>query len=179
MIFNTIYCGDTVKIHPSCFIAEGARLVGNVTVEEGASVWYNAVLRADFGEIVVGKNSSIQDCVVIHCEPNGRTEIGDGVTVGHNAVIHGALIHDNVLIGMHATILNDAEIGEGSVIGAHGLVTENMKVPPHSLVLGVPGKIVKNDLDQDDILRASAELYCELAQEHKSGKYELYRPEGC
>ncbi len=127
-----------MKIHSSCFIAENTKIIGDVTIEENSSVWYNTVIRGDENSVFIGKGTNIQDNVVIHVTEKNPVIIGKNVSVGHNAVIHAAKIGNNCLIGMNATILTGAEIGDGSLVGACTLVTENMSIPENSLVLGVP-----------------------------------------
>ena len=116
--------GSSPSLASDVFVADGAKLIGNLTIAAGASVWFNAVLRADADRIVVGENSNIQDNATIHCDPGFPCLIGREVTVGHNAIVHGCTVEDNVLIGMHATILTGATIGRDSIVGASALVTE-------------------------------------------------------
>jgi carbonic anhydrase/acetyltransferase-like protein (isoleucine patch superfamily) len=135
--------GKIPKIADSAFVSEAAYIVGDVEIGENSSVWPHAVIRGDTGHIVIGKNTAIEDCVVIHA--GGPTfefvVIGDMVNIGHGAVIHGVKIGNNVLIGMNATVLQKAEIGSYCLIGAGCVVSEGMVVPDHSFVAGVPGKI--------------------------------------
>jgi carbonic anhydrase/acetyltransferase-like protein (isoleucine patch superfamily) len=163
-----------MKIHPSCFIAENATIIGDVTIKENCSVWYNAVLRGDRSSIVIGKGTNIQDNVTIHGTDKYKVVIGENVSVGHNAVIHGGKIGNNCLIGMSATVLNNAEIGDGSLVGACTLVTQNIKIPENSLVLGVPCRIVRKDEKLVEIIIRNAEVYRELAGEYKIKKYSRY-----
>ena len=135
-------------------ICEGARVAGDVTLGKGVSVWYNAVLRGDEGAITVGENTNIQDGAVMHEE----TVVGSGCTIGHNAIVHGCTMGDNVLIGMNATVLTGAKIGHGSIIAAGALVKENAVIPPNSLVVGVPG-VVKRTIDRMDSIHAQAVKY--------------------
>ncbi|MBF9018500.1 MULTISPECIES: gamma carbonic anhydrase family protein [unclassified Oceanispirochaeta] len=125
------------------FIAASADLVGDITIAEGVSIWFNAVIRADMDSISIGKNTNIQDCSVVHTDYGFPTTLGEGVTVGHGAVIHGCTIGDNCLIGMGAVVLNGVEVGEDSLVGAGSLISQGMKIPPRSLVLGSPAKVVK------------------------------------
>lgn len=134
--------GVSPNISNSAFMAESAQIIGDVTLCEGSSVWFNAVLRGDDDKITVGKNSNIQDNCTVHCDKGFPVEIGENVTVGHNAVIHGCTVGDNSLIGMNATILNGAKIGKNCIVGAGALVTENKEFPDNSLILGVPAKKV-------------------------------------
>jgi carbonic anhydrase/acetyltransferase-like protein (isoleucine patch superfamily) len=126
---------------PSAFIAPGAIVIGNVTLGAGASVWFNSVARGDADAIVIGPSTNIQDLSMLHADPGYPCLIGQRVTVGHAALIHGATIEDDVLIGMRAIIMNGAVIGRGSVVAAGTLVPEGMIVPPGSVVMGMPGKV--------------------------------------
>ena len=131
------------QIHESAFVAEGAKIIGDVVLKANSSIWYNSVCRGDINQIIIGERSNIQDNSVIHLENDQGVIIGNDVTVGHNAIIHGCTINDGALIGMGAIIMNSAIIGRGAVIGAGAVVKENMNVPELSLVVGVPGKIIK------------------------------------
>ncbi len=132
-----------IKKGEGVFIAPGARVIGMVEIKDQASIWFNAVLRGDTDKITIGQRSNIQDNAVLHADPGDPCVIGDDCVVGHAAIVHGARLSHHVLIGMHATVLNNAEIGEFSIIGANALVPAGMKIPPYSLVLGVPAKIVR------------------------------------
>jgi carbonic anhydrase/acetyltransferase-like protein (isoleucine patch superfamily) len=135
------YKGHTPNIPQSCYVDVSAQVIGDVTLGENASVWMNAVLRGDVHSIRVGANSNVQDCSVLHGMLNEYPVIvGDWVTIGHNATIHGCTIEDACLIGMGSIILNNARIGEGSIIAAGALIPEHTVVPPNSLWAGVPGK---------------------------------------
>ncbi len=125
------------------FIARGAVVIGDVTLGDHASVWFNAVLRGDINRIVVGHHSNVQDNAVLHLADDHPCLVGDYVTIGHGAIVHACKVGDECLVGMGAVILDGAEIGEQSLIGAKTLVTQGMKVPPGSLVLGAPGKVVR------------------------------------
>jgi len=131
------------NIAPTAFVAQTAAVIGHVTLEKEASVWYNAVLRGDINRIHVGPRSNIQDGSVVHVADDYPALVGELVTVGHNVTIHACTIGDECLIGMGAIILDGAEIGARSIIGAGALVTSGTKIPPGSLVLGAPGKVVK------------------------------------
>jgi len=136
--------GKLPIISEKSFVAEGAQLIGNVIMEEYSSVWFNVVARADINVIKIGEYTNVQDNAVIHVDDNFPVTIGNYVTVGHGAIIHGCRIEDHCLIGMGATILNGAVIGMGSIIGAGALVKENEVIPPYSMVVGVPGKVIKH-----------------------------------
>ena len=149
----------------AAFVAENATLAGSVRLEKNSSVWYGAVLRADTGHIAIGENSNVQDNAVLHTGPGLDVTVGRGTSVGHGAVVHGCTVGDGCLIGMHATILNGAVIGDGCLIAAGALVPENMQVPAGSLVIGVPGKVVRPvSAAQADAIKANEEEYLELAR---------------
>lgn len=156
------------KIHNSAFVAETATVIGDVNIGEGTSIWYGTVLRGDIENIRVGKFSNIQDNSVVHTETNIPTIIGDYTVIGHNAIIHGCAVGDNCLIGMGAIVLNNAVIGDNSIIGAGSIVTEGKIIPPNSLVIGIPGKIVRQ-VTQEEIesIRNNALRYNKLSQKYK------------
>lgn len=145
---KTIY-GKTPKIDESVYIAEGGRVIGDVILHKNVSIWYNATLRADVNRIEIGDNSNIQDNAVIHLSHDSNTIIGEHVTVGHSAIVHGATIEDNVIIGMGATILDNAVIGKNSIIAANALVSKDKVIPEGSLVMGVPGKVVRKLTEEE------------------------------
>lgn len=151
------------RIHPSAFIAPNATLLGDVTVAEQASVWYSAVLRGDINRIVVGKRSNVQDGSVLHLSADHGCLIGEDVTVGHMAMLHACTIGNEVLIGMGAIILDGVEIGDRCIIGAGALITRDKKIPPGSMVLGSPAKIVKTlTPEEQGGIAAWAARYVEL-----------------
>jgi len=152
------------------FIASNATLIGSITLKEDVNIWFGAVLRADKGSISIGARSNIQDNCVVHTSSGHPTVVGDGVSVGHGAILHGCIIEDNALIGMGAIVLNGARVGEGSIIGAGAVVAEGKEIPPRSLVLGVPGKIVRevNDEQYQSTLE-NAQTYVELAEKYAGG----------
>ena len=131
------------EVHGTAFVAASADLIGRVRIDEEASVWYNSTLRGDIHEVVVGPRSNVQDNAVLRVESNRGCYLGELVTVGHGAIVHACTVKDEVLIGMGATVLDGSVIGERSIIGANTLVTMNMEIPPGSLVLGSPGKVVR------------------------------------
>lgn len=156
-----------VKKEKDVFIAPNATVIGDVELGENSSVWFGAVLRADNDKISIGKRTNIQDNAVIHVDPGMPVTIGDEVIVGHAAIVHGATIGDNTLIGMRSTILNGAIIGKFCIIGAHTLVTEYMEVPDFSMVLGSPGKIVKQlGPVHFEAIKKNAAVYVELAKKY-------------
>ncbi len=153
------------------FIAPTATVIGNVTIAPGSSVWFGAVIRSDMALIQIGRNTSVQDNAVIHVREGIETRIGDQVTMGHGAIVHGAQIEDTVLIGIGAIILDRARVGEGSIVGAGAVVTEGTQIPRRSLVLGVPGKVVKEVTpEQIQWIEANAKSYTELAQRYLTGE---------
>lgn len=155
----------------AAFVAENATVAGDVRLEKNSSVWYGAVLRADTGRIVIGENSNVQDNAVLHTGPGLDVTVGRGTSIGHGAIVHGCTVGDGCLIGMHATILNGAVIGDGCLIAAGALVPENMTVPAGSLVIGVPGKVVRPVSEaQAAGIRANEEEYLELAKVHAEAR---------
>ncbi|GAA1652813.1 gamma carbonic anhydrase family protein [Microbacterium flavum] len=152
--------GATPHIHESAFVASGARIIGNVAMEEGASVWYNAVVRGDSDSITLGAGSNLQDNVSVHVDAGHPVVIGRDVSVGHNAVVHGCTVGDGSLIGMGSVVLSGAVIGAGCLIAGGAVVLEGAEIPDGSLVAGVPAK-VRRPLTEDEragILR-NAEVY--------------------
>ncbi|SKC45566.1 gamma carbonic anhydrase family protein [Maledivibacter halophilus] len=141
------------------FVADGAKIIGDVTMKEFASIWFNTVVRGDVNRIEIGRYTNIQDNSVIHVADKFPTIIGDFVTVGHNATLHGCTIEEHCLIGMSTTVLNGAVVGKGSIIAAGALVRENQIIPPNSLVVGVPGKVIKTLNEQWDSIHAQALKY--------------------
>lgn len=146
-------------INEKTYIAEGAQLVGKVIMEEYSSVWHNVVARADINTIKIGRYTNIQDNAVLHVEDNKPTIIGDYVTVGHGAILHGCQVEDHCLIGMGSIVLNGAVIGRGSIIAAGALIKENDVIPPFSMVVGVPGKVVKTLPENTERTHAQAVKY--------------------
>ena len=163
---------DANRIHESAFIHTAAVVIGNVTLGARASVWPTAVIRGDGDSITVGDESNVQDGAVLHVDPGLPVYVGNRVTIGHRAIVHGATIEDDCLIGMGAIVLNGARIGKGSVIGAGAVVREGMQVPAGSVVLGVPGKVVKEvGPDMAERMRANAQAYVALQQRHRAGEF--------
>lgn len=158
-------------VHPSVFIATGAIVVGDVTIGEDSSIWYNAVLRSDTDPIRIGRRTNIQDGCVLHADPGFPCNIGDDVTVGHAAIIHGATVENEVLIGMRSVVMNGARIGAGSIIGTAAVVTQGMEIPPASLVLGMPAKVVRAVTPEElaHNIRGAAQRYVERAKQHRGG----------
>jgi len=150
------YQGHVPKIPATCYVDESAQVIGDVTLGEHSSVWMNAVLRGDVHSIRVGANSNVQDCAVLHGQRHlYAVNVGDWVTIGHNATVHGCTVEDAVLVGMGVVILNDCRIGEGSILAAGTVLPEHTLVPPRTLWAGVPGKQRRtlNDKDRELILQ--------------------------
>ena len=163
--------GAKPEVHPTAFVAVGAHLIGDVYVAERASIWFGAVLRGDVNSITIGGFSNVQDNTVIHADgprddPRGApTVIGQHVTIGHACIIHGCTIEDYVLVGMGSVVMNHARVAANTMLGARALVSENKDIPGRSLVLGIPGKVVRDLTDAElRAVRASAEHYADLAQ---------------
>ncbi len=143
-----------------CFIANSADVIGKVKLGHLCSVWFGAVIRADDDTITIGDGTNVQDCAVLHCDPGYPLTIGENVTIGHKAMLHGCSIGDGSLIGINAVVLNGAKIGKNCLIGANALVTENTVIPDGSMVLGSPGKVKKTLSEQEqEVIGLSAEHY--------------------
>ncbi|MBI4588896.1 MAG: gamma carbonic anhydrase family protein [Candidatus Rokubacteria bacterium] len=163
--------GKSPRIHPAAFIAPTATLIGDVVVEERASVWYGAVLRGDFNQIIVRAGANVQDNAVLHTTPVGPVEVGPGVTVGHTCVIHAATLGEECLIANGATVLDGAKIGARSMVGAGAVVTPDMEVPPGMLAVGVPAKVTRPlaGTPAEHWVVVNPQAYQALAQRHKAG----------
>src|SRR3954447_15610444 len=158
------YLDAKPNIHATAFVASGADVIGDVTLEEESSVWFQTVLRGDINRIVIGPRSNVQDGAVVHLADDYGTFVGELVTVGHKAVLHACTIADEVLIGMGAIVLDGAEIGARSIVGAGALVTGGKKIPAGSLVLGSPAKVVRMLSNEEQAgIRVWAERYVQLS----------------
>jgi carbonic anhydrase/acetyltransferase-like protein (isoleucine patch superfamily) len=163
----------------NCYVAPNATLVGDVILCESSSIWFQSVLRADLNSIRVGPGSNVQDGAVVHVSDDHPTLIGARVTVGHSAVLHACTIGDEVLVGMNSVILDGAEIGTRSIIGANALVTAGTKVPPGSLFLGSPGRVIRTlSNEEQEGLATWAARYITLANAYRSGNVQPWRPPG-
>ena len=137
------------EVHPEAWIAPNATIIGKVKLEKNSSIWFNAVLRGDIELIKIGENSNIQDGSVLHTDPGFPITVGKRVTVGHMVMLHGCSIDDNTLIGIGAVLLNNSKIGKNCIIGSKSLITENKKIPDNSLVMGSPGKIIRQVTEEE------------------------------
>ncbi len=156
-----------VRIEGEVYVAPSASVIGSVVLKDKSSIWFNAVVRGDSDEIIVGEEANIQDGAVLHTDPGIRLILGRGVTVGHHAMVHGCEVGDYSLIGINAVILNHAKIGKYCTIGANALVTQGQEIPDYSVVLGSPGKVTRQ-IDPGDAgsLEKSAAGYVRRAQEY-------------
>ncbi|GGI85947.1 gamma carbonic anhydrase family protein [Pseudarthrobacter scleromae] len=162
------FAGTTPAVHDSVFVAPTASIIGNATLARDSSAFYGVSVRADTAAISVGEGSNLQDNVVLHADPGFPCTVGERVSVGHAAVVHGCTVEDDCLIGMGATVLNGAVIGAGSLVAAGAVVLEGTVVPPRSLVAGVPGKVRRELTEEEyDGVRANAARYRELAAAHR------------
>ena len=162
------YKGVWPTIEENVFIAPGAMVIGNVTVREGASIWYNAVVRGDTAPIVIGRRTNIQDNCTLHVDDDAPLTIGDECTVGHGAVVHGATVGSQVLVGMKAVVLSHAQVGSRTIIGACSLVGERKDIPEGVLVVGIPARFAREltESEQEHIVTSAAGYY-ERSLEHK------------
>ena len=165
------FAGKTPQLGQNVFVANGARVIGDVTLEDNVNIWHNAVLRGDVHPIFIGANTNIQDNSTVHVMHDYPAIIGRDVTVGHNAIVHGCKVGNNCLIGMGAILLSYCEIGDNCIVAAGSLVPERKVIPPGSLVMGSPAKVVRS-LTEEDIaaLQASAQSYVELAAKYMNNK---------
>ncbi|HWB67665.1 MAG TPA: gamma carbonic anhydrase family protein [Mycobacteriales bacterium] len=161
--------GHAPEIDGDAFLAPGTSVIGRVQIGAQASVWYGSVLRGDSDQIRLGAGSNLQDGCAVHADPGYPVSIGDRVSIGHRAVIHGCTIDDDVLIGMGAVVLNGAHVGSGSLVAAGAVVLEGVDIPPNSLVAGVPGKVRRETSEAErERIRFNAEVYLHLAARHRA-----------
>jgi len=162
------YDGRTPEVAPDAFVAAGATLVGAVRVGAGASVWFSAVVRADGSPIEIGAGSNVQDGCVLHSDPDFPVTVGEQVTIGHRAVVHGCTVEDGSLVGMGAVLLNGVVLGAGSLVAAGSVVLEGTVVPPGSLVAGIPGKVKRDVTDAErERIRSGTESYVVRARRYR------------
>ncbi len=163
--------GKVPVIGEGVYLAPTAVVIGDVTIGEGSSVWFGTVVRGDVGWIRIGKRTNVQDLTMVHVTGGlANTTIGDEVTIGHRAILHGCVIEDGCLIGMGAIVMDEAVVGEGSLVGAGALVTPGTKIPPRSLVLGSPAKVIRPLRDEEARLGPhGVAVYLDLARSYRSG----------
>jgi carbonic anhydrase/acetyltransferase-like protein (isoleucine patch superfamily) len=166
-----------MSIHPSVFIAPTAAVMGDVTIGAESSIWYGAVLRGDMAPIVIGSQTNLQDGTLVHVDEDVPCHIGSRVGVGHRVILHGCIVEDDCLIGMGSVLLNKVHVGPGSVVAAGAVLPEGMQVPPRSLVMGVPGRVVR-PVDERLASRIGETWahYVEQAHAHRAGRFPLVRP---
>jgi carbonic anhydrase/acetyltransferase-like protein (isoleucine patch superfamily) len=166
----------SAAVHPTAFIAAGAVVLGDVTLGEESSVWYGAVVRGDMAPIVIGARTNLQDGTIVHVDEGVPCTIGQRVGVGHRVILHGCTVEDDCLIGMGAILLNHVRIGTGSVVAAGAVIPEGMNVPPRSVVMGVPGRIVRQvDAALTERIAFTWAHYVEQARAHRSGRFPAVR----
>ncbi len=158
------------EIHETVYIAQGAQIFGDVRIAEGASVWFNAVLRGDEGPVDIGRDCNIQDNVLIHSDLGAAVSIAERVTIGHGAVVRSCRIEADVMIGMNATIMSRAQIGKNSIVGANSFVPYNKSFPPGSMIIGTPARLIR-PLTEDELLfnQASIDVYRKLIEQYRAG----------
>lgn len=168
--------GSEPRIPSSAYVAPSADVVGDVELGDDASVWYQCVLRGDIAPVRVGAETNIQDLTMVHVDVDRPCVIGDRVGVGHRSIIHGCEIGDGCLVGMGAIVLSGAVIGSGTLVAAGAVVTEGMEVPPESLVVGVPARVIREvDEDLRERMRLTVEHYRQLKEGHRSGRWRSRR----
>lgn len=161
-------------IDPTAFIASGAVVVGDVTLGRNTSVWFQTVIRGDVAPVTIGDQSNVQDLSVVHVDADAPCRVGRRVGVGHRVILHGCTIEDDCLVGMGAIVLNHVRVGAGSVIAAGAVVPEGMEIPPGSLVMGVPGRIVRSvDAELERRIERTWRNYVELARRYREGDWEV------
>lgn len=161
------------QLHDSVYVAPGAHIIGDVTIGEESSIWFNSVLRGDEAPIIIGKRSNIQDNSTCHLYEGSPLVLEDEVSVGHNVILHGCTLKKGSLIGMGATILDGAVIGENAFIGANALIPSGKEIPPNTLVLGSPGKVIRELTDKDlALIQLTIDTYVQKAKDYKT-KFQL------
>jgi carbonic anhydrase/acetyltransferase-like protein (isoleucine patch superfamily) len=156
-------------IDPTAFIAPTATVLGDVTIGAEASVWFGAVIRGDTAPIRIGRQTNVQDGCILHADPGFLCTLGDRVTVGHGAIIHGATVEDDCLIGMRAVVMNGARIGRGSIVAVGSIVTEGTEIPPGSVAMGQPAKVKRQATDRDrEMIRHAAQHYVAAGRTYKA-----------
>ena len=165
---------EKLDIHSSTYIDETSVIIGNVSIGKQCGIYPQAVIRGDQNTITIQDGSNVQDCCIIHVDDNHPTVIGKKVSLGHGSIVHGATIEDTCIIGMHATILNGAIVKKGSIIGANSVVTSNSIISENSLVLGIPGKVIKQDESYRDQAIKNADTYIHLTKQYLNKQYPRF-----
>ena len=168
------YCATKLSVDPTAWVAPGASLVGEVTIGARASIWFQATVRGDLAPVTIGEESNVQDGCVLHVERDGPVILGRRVTMGHGAIVHGAVVEDEVLVAMKAVVLSGCHVGRHSLIGAGAVVPEGTRIPEGSLVLGVPARVVR-PLREEEIARVvrNASSYVDLAAAYRRGEVRV------
>lgn len=161
------FTDKTPRLGARCYIADTAAVIGDAVLGDDCSVWFGASIRGDSAPIIIGRGTNIQDNATLHCTDGVSCSLGDFVSVGHNAVVHSATVEDDVLIGMGAVVLDGAVIGRGSIVGAGAVVTKGTVIPPYSLVMGIPARVVKTVAE--GINRENAQLYIDRKDAYRRG----------
>ncbi|MGC8645275.1 MAG: gamma carbonic anhydrase family protein [Thermoplasmata archaeon] len=163
-----------MKVGRNVFIAPNATIVGDVTIGDNASIFYGTVIRADQNSIIIGERSNVQDNVVIHCDEENSTIIGENVSIGHAAIVHGARVGSNALIGMGSILLSGSVVEEGAIVGAGAVVTSGTVIGRNCLAVGSPAKVLRCDDSIGERARRNGEVYQKLAEKHLKGLYEVH-----
>lgn len=163
-----------MNVGKDTYVAPTAVMTGDVWVGERCSIWEHAVIRADLNGIVIGDGSNVQDCCVLHVSPDDDMLIGQEVSIGHGAIVHGARVDDDCIVGINATVLDGVHIEAGSIIAANAVVPPGTQVPSHSLAAGVPAKVVRQDEGLLDVVRENAEHYQYLRKQYLDGAYQRF-----
>jgi len=161
-----------MKVGENTYIAKTAVIIGDVVIGSHCSIWENAVIRGDLNRIEIGDGSNVQDCCVIHTSREHVVRIGKNVSIGHGAIVHGASIDDDCIIGINATLLDGVHVGKGSIIAANAVVPPGKEIPPNSLVAGVPGKIIREDEGVMEAIKENAYVYRKLAERYMKGEFD-------
>jgi len=161
-------------IDKTTWVDKNAVIIGDVKIGKNCGIFPNSVIRGDENKIRISDGSNVQDCAVIHVNEEYSVNIGRNVSIGHCAMVHGCTIHDDVIVGINATVLDGAEIGSGCIIGANALITSGKKIPENSLVLGVPGKIVDTDIKYRESSAKNAEIYKKISRDYIQGNYQYF-----
>ncbi len=161
-----------MKIGKGTYIAKSAVIIGNVSIGNRCGIWENAVIRGDLNTIDIDDGSNVQDCCILHVSPEHPIKIGKGVSVGHGAIVHGATVDDDCIVGINSTVLDGAHVEEGCIVAANAVVPPGKEIPANSLAAGVPAKIIKQDEKMIKDIRGNAEIYKDLAERYLKGKFE-------